>query len=179
MSFTSTIIPEVKIFEPNVFKDDRGYFFESYNKKVFKEAGISIDFVQDNQSSSTYGVLRGLHYQVGIYAQTKLVRVLKGRILDVAVDIRKDSQTYKKWVAVELSEDNFKQIYIPKGFAHGFVVLSEVALISYKCDNFYHPESEAGIRYDDTDLKINWGIENSRIIVSERDKKHPFLKELK
>jgi dTDP-4-dehydrorhamnose 3,5-epimerase len=179
MSFIKTELEGVLVFEPKVFPDDRGYFFESYNKKVFEEAGLNYDFVQDNQSRSTYGVLRGLHYQLEPHAQTKLVRVLEGRILDIAVDIRKNSKTYAKWISLELSDDNFKQLLVPKGFAHGFVVLSDIAVVSYKCDTFYNKDSEAGIRFDDPELNIDWKIPHKDIKVSEKDLKNPLLKDAK
>lgn len=176
MPFTNTKILDLKVFEPRVFKDERGYFFESYNENLFLEKNINIKFVQDNQSKSSYGVLRGLHFQVEPYAQTKLVRVLEGKILDVAVDIRENSKTYGKWFSIELSSENFKQLLIPKGFAHGFVVLSETAIVSYKCDNFYTPDCEGGIRYDDPFLNIDWKIDKSQIILSPKDLEYPFLK---
>jgi dTDP-4-dehydrorhamnose 3,5-epimerase len=179
MGFVKTELEGVLVFEPKVFPDDRGYFFESYNKKVFEEAGLNYDFVQDNQSRSTYGVLRGLHYQLEPHAQTKLVRVLEGRILDIAVDIRKDSKTYTKWIGVELSHENFKQLLVPKGFAHGFVVLSDIAVVSYKCDAFYNKDAEGGIRFDDHELKIDWKIPHKDIKVSEKDLKNPLLKDAK
>lgn len=167
--FTPTKIKDVLIFEPKVFKDDRGYFFESYNKKIFTKAGISCEFVQDNQSKSSYGILRGLHFQTGQDAQAKLVRVLFGKVLDVAVDIRKNSPTYGQHVAIELSGDNNKQLYIPRGLAHGFIVLSETAIFSYKCDNFYNKNAENGIVYNDPDLNIDWQLPNKDIIVNSRD----------
>lgn len=176
MSFTNTKILDLKVFEPRVFKDDRGYFFESYNENLFLENNINIKFVQDNQSKSSYGVLRGLHFQVEPYAQTKLVRVLEGKILDVAVDIRESSKTYGNWFSIELSSDNFKQLLIPKGFAHGFVVLSQTAIVSYKCDNFYMPDFEGGIRYDDPFLNIDWKIDKSQVILSSKDLEYSFLK---
>ena len=178
MGFIKTDIDGVLIYEPKVFSDSRGNFFESYNKNNFLDSNINIDFVQDNQSLSSFGVLRGLHFQKAPYAQTKLVRVIKGKILDVAVDIRKGSLTYKKWISVELSEDNFKQIIIPKGFAHGFVVLSETAVVLYKTDNFYAPQADAGIKFDDPELNINWVIDKKYIKVSEKDAKLPFLKDV-
>lgn len=178
MGFVKTDIDGVLIYEPKVFSDDRGYFFESYNKKTLLEIGIDLDLVQDNQSFSSYGVLRGLHFQKEPYAQAKIVRALKGRILDIVVDIRKDSPTYKKWISVELSDDNFKQLIIPKGFAHGLAVLSETALVMYKCDDFYSPKADAGIRFDDPELNIDWKIDKKRIKVSEKDAKLPFLKDI-
>ena len=164
------------IFRPNVFEDSRGYFFESYNQRAFEEAvGSKYPFVQDNQSHSRYGVIRGLHLQTGAFSQAKLVRVLSGRVLDVAVDLRKDSPTYGKHLALELSADNKTQLFIPRGFAHGFSVLSETADFFYKCDNFYHQESEAGIRFDDPELAIDWGIPKKDQLVSEKDRVLPFL----
>jgi dTDP-4-dehydrorhamnose 3,5-epimerase len=170
MPFVPTPIPDLFVFEPRVFEDNRGYFFESYNQKTFHEAGIEIIFVQDNQSSSQYGVIRGLHYQLHPHAQTKLVRVLSGRILDVAVDIRKGSPSFGKSFSVELSAENKKQLLVPKGFAHGFSVLSESAEVFYKCDSFYHKESEAGFMYNDIVLGIDWQIPAGKEIISEKDK---------
>src|ERR1041384_7953047 len=149
MPFVSTDIAGLLVFEPKVFEDNRGYFFESYNEKIFSEAGINNPFVQDNQSGSSYGVIRGLHYQLLPYAQAKIVRVIRGRILDIAVDIRKNSPTYGKHCAIELSDENRKQFFIPAGFAHGFSVLSDHAEVMYKCDTLYNKESEAGVRFDD------------------------------
>src|ERR1700744_1903383 len=149
MPFTTTDIADLLIFDPAVYKDDRGYFFESYNQQTFNKEGITSLFVQDNQSFSTYGVIRGLHYQLDPHAQAKLIRVLQGRILDVAVDLRRNSPTFGKYVSVELSDDNRRQPLVPRGFAHGFSVLSETATVSYKCDAFYNKDSEGGIRYDD------------------------------
>jgi dTDP-4-dehydrorhamnose 3,5-epimerase len=170
MKIIKTEIEGLLIIEPNIFEDTRGYFFETYNKKIYKEAGIEADFVQDNESLSSFGVIRGLHYQLNPYAQAKLVRVIKGRVLDVAVDIRKGSPTFGKWVAIELSEENKKQFYIPRGFAHGFSVLSQTAIFSYKCDNFYNKNAERGIVYKDEFLKINWQIPENKMIISEKDK---------
>lgn len=165
------------IIEPTVFKDSRGYFFETYNEVKFKElTGHAGNFVQDNQSASTYGVIRGLHFQKGEYAQAKLVRVLEGEVLDIAVDIREGSETYGQWVSVILSAENNKQIYVPRGFAHGFSVLSETAVFVYKCDNVYHKESEGGIRYDDPTLNIDWMIPAEKRVLSEKDESLPFLK---
>ena len=169
MPFIETDIKGLLVFEPKVFEDSRGYFFESYNETVFKEQGIDIRWVQDNQSSSTYGVIRGLHYQLPPFAQTKLVRVLKGKILDVAVDIRKGSPTYGKSYCKVLSAKNKRQLFIPKGFAHGFSVLSEKAEVMYKCDGFYNKESEAGIIYNDAELNIDWRIPAEDAVVSEKD----------
>ncbi len=177
MPFIQTDIAGLLVFEPNVFEDNRGYFFEAYNEKIFSEAGIGIKFVQDNQSKSSYGVIRGLHYQLNPFAQAKLVRVLEGRILDVAVDIRKGSPTYGKHFDLELSAENKKQLFIPAGFAHGFSVLSETAIVLYKCNEFYNKESEGGIRFDDAALNINWQIPSGREIVSEKDLQLPAFQE--
>src|SRR5260221_14054587 len=175
MPFTTTEFPGLLVFEPAVYKDDRGYFFESYNEQTWGKQGITIRFVQDNQSFSNYGVIRGLHYQLDPYAQTKLIRVLAGRILDIAVDIRKGSPTFGKYMAIELSAENKKQFLIPAGFAHGFSVLSETAEVSYKCDAFYHKESESGIRFDDPTLNIDWLVPADKAIVSGKDKElHTF-----
>jgi dTDP-4-dehydrorhamnose 3,5-epimerase len=175
MNFINTEFPGLFIIEPDVFKDNRGYFFESYNENNFKAAGIDIKFVQDNQSKSSYGVIRGLHYQLAPNAQTKLVRVLSGNILDIAVDIRKGSPTYGKVFSLELSAENNKQLFIPRGFAHGFSVLSETAEVIYKCDTFYHKESEAGIAYNDTNLNIDWKIPTDKAIISDKDLQQPLL----
>lgn len=162
--------------QPWIFRDERGYFFESFNQKTFEElTGNKVNFVQDNQSFSTYGTVRGLHFQQGDYAQGKLVRVIAGRVYDVAVDMRKDSVTYGKWFGTELSGDNNLQLFIPRGFAHGFSVLSETALFTYKCDNFYHKAAEAGIRYDDPQLGIDWQIPNDKMILSEKDLLLPYF----
>ena len=179
MNIIETKIEGVLILEPKVFSDQRGYFFESYNQRSFQEKVGKITFVQDNVSRSSYGVLRGLHYQKAPYAQSKLVSVLKGRVLDVAVDIRPDSPTYGQHVATELSEDNHRQLFIPKGFAHGFVVLSDEAIFQYKCDEFYHPEAEGAIAWNDPDLHIDWQIPESDIILSAKDSCHPSLKLIK
>ena len=179
MELVYTNLDGVFIIKPDVYGDERGYFYESFNAKRFKElTGIDISFVQDNESKSKYGVVRGLHFQKGEYAQTKLVHVAKGRILDIAVDIRKDSPTYGQYVAVELSEDNHWQLYISKGFAHGFAVLSEDAVFQYKCDNYYAPQYEGGILWNDPSIGIDWKIPFSDITLSEKDKKHPLLKDL-
>jgi dTDP-4-dehydrorhamnose 3,5-epimerase len=169
MPFIKTDFPGLLIFEPSVFRDDRGIFFESYNEQVFRAHGIGIRFVQDNQSCSSYGVIRGLHYQLGPYAQTKLVRVLQGRVLDIAVDLRKGSPAYGKFLSVELSADNNKQLLIPKGFAHGFSVLSETAVVFYKCDSFYNKESESGIVYNDPGLGIDWKVPPEKVVISPKD----------
>jgi dTDP-4-dehydrorhamnose 3,5-epimerase len=169
MPFTNSSLPGVIIFDPAIFPDDRGFFFESYNKKLFHAHGILSEFVQDNQSFSAYGVIRGLHYQREPHAQSKLVRVLQGSILDVVLDIRVGSPGFGKSYSILLSEENKKQIFIPKGFAHGFSVLSETATISYKCDQFYNKQSESGIRYNDPLLNIDWRIPTDKILVSEKD----------
>lgn len=175
MPFYQTDMEGLLVFEPKVFEDSRGYFFESYNEKIFQQQGIKCQWVQDNQSSSAYGVIRGLHYQLNPQAQTKLVRVLDGVILDVVVDIRKKSDSYGKTFCIELSSSNNKQLFIPPGFAHGFSVLSEKAVVLYKCDNFYNKESEAGILYNDPALKIDWKIPSGKEIVSEKDLQLPLL----
>ena len=168
------------ILEPKVFEDSRGYFFESFNQDTFNTVtGQHIKFIQDNESFSTRGVLRGLHYQIGEFAQSKLVRVVKGSVLDIAVDIRKDSSTFGHYVSIELSEENKKQLFIPRGFAHGFIVLSETAIFSYKCDNFYNKDSEGGIIYNDTDLNIDWALKEEEFIVSEKDLQLPLLQNAK
>lgn len=167
------------MLEPSIFKDERGYFFESFNEKKFnKEIGYKVKFIQDNQSFSTYGVLRGLHFQSADDAQAKLMRVLSGKILDIAVDIRKDSPTFGNYITVELSSENKKQLFIPKGFAHGFVVLSKTAEFLYKVDNYYAPKSESGILYNDPDLDINWKIDKDNIIINNKDLDLSLLKDL-
>ena len=175
MSFIKTEFPGLIIIEPTVFKDSRGYFFESYNENNFKAAGIDIQFVQDNQSKSSYGVIRGLHYQLAPHAQTKLIRALSGSILDVVVDMRKGSPTFCSVFSIELSAANNKQLLIPSGFAHGFSVLSETAEVMYKCDAFYHKESEAGILFNDAELNIDWKIPADKALVSDKDMQHPAL----
>ncbi|ACU59007.1 dTDP-4-dehydrorhamnose 3,5-epimerase [Chitinophaga pinensis] len=175
MPFTETGIPDLLVYEPRVFNDNRGYFFESYSEQAFLQQGLQLKFVQDNQARSTYGVLRGLHYQQEPHAQTKLVRVLEGRIIDVAVDIRKGSPTYGKVFTIELSAENKKQLLVPKGFAHGYSVLSETAEVMYKVDNFYHKASEGGIIYNDPALNIDWGISLTDALVSEKDVILPTL----
>jgi len=177
--FIDTKIKDLKIFEPKVWSDARGHFFESYNQKIFSDQGLNYNFIQDNQSKSCYGVLRGLHFQRAPHAQTKLVRVLSGKILDVAVDLRPESATYKQHVAIELSSENFKQILVPAGFAHGFVVLSKEAIIAYKCDQLYAPSYDAGIRYDDPELDIDWLIPGTDVILSDKDAKLPLLRDFK
>lgn len=169
MNYIRTEINDVVIIEPRVFNDSRGYFFEAFKKDEFNENVGNIDFVQDNESKSSYGVLRGLHYQKGEYSQAKLVRVIKGKVLDVAVDIRKNSPTFGKHVMVELSEENKRQLFIPRGFAHGFLVLSEEAIFTYKVDNVYAPQHEASIKFNDADLNINWPIDSKDILASEKD----------
>jgi len=175
MGIIRTNLPGLLIFEPKVFEDSRGYFFEAYNETTFSDEGIRHKFVQDNQSKSGYGVIRGLHYQQDPYAQTKLVRVLDGLILDVALDIRKGSPTYGQHFSIELSGENKKQLLIPAGFAHGFSVLSEIAVVLYKCDRLYNRESEAGIRFDDPQLGIDWRIPKGKEVVSEKDLDLPLF----
>lgn len=178
MKFIKTEIPDVFIIEPAVFEDNRGYFLESYNKDKFEEVVGKVTFVQDNQSKSSRGVLRGLHFQKPPHAQAKLVRCIQGKVIDVAVDIRKASPTYGKHVAIELSGENKRQLFIPRGFAHGFSVLSEIAVFTYKVDNIYAPESDSGIRYDDQELNINWGLNEDDIKISFKDKKLESFKNL-
>ena len=175
MKVTKTEIEGLLIIEPKVFEDDRGYFYESFNESKYIEAGVNFKFVQDNQSKSSYGVIRGLHYQLEPFAQTKLVRVLQGRILDIAVDIRNESPTFGKWIKLELTAENKKQLLIPKGFAHGFSVMSETAVFLYKCDNLYNPEADRGIIYNDKILNIDWELPPDDIVVSEKDKSLPEL----
>lgn len=176
MPFITCAIEGLVIVEPKVFEDSRGYFFESYNQQQFQQSGIPAIFVQDNQSKSSYGVIRGLHYQKAPHAQAKLVRVLEGTILDVAVDIRKNSPTYGQHFDIELSAENKKQLFIPEGFAHGFSVLSETAVVMYKCNTFYNKESEGGIRYNDGELAIDWKVDLSKAVVSEKDQALPDFK---
>ena len=178
MEIIKTNIEGVLIIEPKVFGDSRGYFFESFNAREFQEkTGLDINFVQDNESMSTYGVMRGLHFQRPPYTQSKLVRCVKGKVLDVAVDIRKGSPTYGKHVAVELTEDNHRQFFVPKGFAHGFAVLSETAVFQYKCDNFYAPQADGGISILDESLGIDWRIPTDKALLSDKDTRHPLLKD--
>ena len=178
MDVIKTDIEGVFIIEPKVFGDARGYFFESYSAREFKEkTGLDITFVQDNESKSRYGVLRGLHFQLPPYTQSKLVRCVKGKVLDVAVDIRKGSPTYGQWVSCELTEENHRQFFVPKGMAHGFCVLSEEAVFQYKCDEFYHPEVDGGISILDESLGIDWGISMDKALLSDKDTKHPCLKD--
>ncbi|MCB2195265.1 MAG: dTDP-4-dehydrorhamnose 3,5-epimerase [Bacteroidetes bacterium] len=176
MNIIETDITEVKIIEPRIFEDSRGYFFESFNEKIFKKKVCDTTFIQDNEAKSSYGVLRGLHYQLPPYAQSKLVRVIKGEVLDVAVDIRKGSPTFKKWVTVILNEENKRQLFVPRGFAHGYVVLSKEAIFAYKVDNRYAPEYERGIKYNDEDIKINWQIKDCKITLSDKDKNNQIMK---
>lgn len=175
MPFVETAIPGLLVFEPKVFEDSRGYFFEAYNQQTFLQAGVDRTFIQDNQSKSSFGVIRGLHFQLNPHAQTKLVRALEGRILDVVVDIRKGSPTYGKSFSIELSADNKKQLLVPAGFAHGFSVLSATAIVLYKCDQLYNKESEGGIRYNDPSLNIDWKIPAGSEIVSEKDVQLPLF----
>lgn len=177
MNVISTDINGVVIIEPLIFKDNRGYFFESFSEKEFNDKVRPVNFVQDNESRSSYGVIRGLHFQKGEFAQSKLVRVVEGAVLDVAVDIRQGSPTFGKHIAVELSGENHLQLFIPRGFAHGFSVLSETVLFQYKCDNFYNPLSEGAVIWNDEDLDINWRIPDDKIILSPKDTLHPKLKE--
>ena len=173
MPFVKTDIEDLLIFEPQVWEDERGYFYESFNENTFKAAGINTQFVQDNQAQSTYGVLRGLHYQAGEFAQAKLVRAISGQVLDVVVDLRPDSKTYGKSFSIILSADNKKQLFVPRGFAHGYTVLSERAEFFYKCDNFYNKEAEGGLIYNDAQLGIDWQLASEDIILSEKDKVQP------
>ena len=175
MPFITTDIADLLIFEPAVYKDERGYFFESYNEQTFHKEGIANRFVQDNQSFSHYGVIRGVHYQLDPHAQAKLIRVLQGRILDVAVDLRRNSPTYGQHVSIELSDENRRQLLVPRGFAHGFSVLSETAAVAYKCDAFYHKASEGGFRYDDPQLNIDWQLPAGKAIVSSKDLELPLF----
>ena len=178
MEVIETEIEGIKIIRPNIFRDNRGYFFESYSQRKFEEEVCKTVFVQDNESCSQYGVLRGLHFQKPPFAQAKLVSVIKGKILDIAVDIRKDSSTFGKHVAVELSNENKLQIFIPQGFAHGFIVLSKEAIFQYKCDNYYFPSHAEGIKWDDEQLNINWRLPVEDIILSEKDKINPSFRQL-
>lgn len=177
MEVIKTDIEGVVIIEPRIFNDARGYFFESFSQREFEEKVRRVNFVQDNESMSAYGVMRGLHFQLPPFTQSKLVRCVKGRVLDVAVDIRKGSPTFGKHVSVELSEDNHRQFFVPRGFAHGFAVLSDVAVFQYKCDNFYAPQADSGISICDTSLGIDWIIPADKVILSEKDTKHPLLDE--
>jgi dTDP-4-dehydrorhamnose 3,5-epimerase len=180
LNFIRTTIPDVIICEPEIFSDERGYFVETFRKdKLENFLGFKVNFCQDSESKSSYGVLRGLHYQIPPYAQTKLVRVIKGKVLDIAIDIREGSPTFGKYTAVELSEYNKKQLFIPIGFAHGFVVLSEDAIFTYKVDSYYCPECERGIAFDDKDIDINWQINQSELQLSLKDRKQPKFKDIK
>lgn len=177
MEVINTGIEGVVIIEPRIFRDTRGYFFESYSKREFDEKVRPVDFVQDNESCSTRGVIRGLHFQRPPFAQSKLVRCAKGAVLDVAVDIRKGSPTYGRHVSVELTEENHRQLFIPRGFAHGFAVLSDIAVFQYKCDNYYAPQADGGISIADTSLGIDWRIDPATAILSEKDTRHPLLRD--
>lgn len=177
MELIKTSIPDLYVIKSKRFDDARGYFTEAYNEKAFQDLGINIKFCQDNRSKSSYGVVRGLHYQLAPQSQSKLVSVIVGKVYDVAVDLRKGSPTFGKWYGVELSEDNNLQFLIPQGFAHGFSVLSETAIFTYKCDNFYAPSLEGGIAFNDPDLNIDWKIPLDKAIFSEKDTKHPLLKD--
>ena len=176
MPIIKTEFPGLVIFEPVVFEDSRGYFFESYNEKIFTAGGVDIKFVQDNQARSSYGVIRGLHFQLAPYAQTKLIRTLSGSILDVAVDLRKGSPTFGKVYTLELSAENKKQLLVPKGFAHGYSVLSETAEVMYKCDEFYNKQHEGGLLYSDPSLAIDWQIPADKAIIADKDMLHPGLR---
>lgn len=178
MKIIKTDIPDLLIIEPDVFGDNRGYFFESFSQRKFEEAtGVKVDFVQDNESLSAYGVVRGLHFQKPPHEQAKLVRVVRGKVLDVALDLRPESPTYGRYEVVELSGENHRQLFIPKGFAHGFSVLSDEAVFQYKCDDYYAPECEDGIAYDDPDLDINWHIPSEKMVISAKDLNRKTLKE--
>ena len=177
MEFKETNIKGVYVIEPRVFNDARGYFFEVWKQSEFDEHIGKVTFVQDNESKSSYGVLRGLHYQKGALSQAKLVRVIKGKVLDVAVDLRRSSETFGQYVAVELSDENKRQFLIPRGFAHGFLVLSDEAIFTYKVDNVYAPQAEAGIRWNDPDIAIEWPIDLSKVVTSEKDLRQPFLRD--
>jgi dTDP-4-dehydrorhamnose 3,5-epimerase len=176
MPFIKTQFSGLLVFEPKVFEDNRGYFFESYNQQVFSSEGIQINFVQDNQAKSSFGVVRGLHFQLEPHSQTKLLRVLSGEIIDAVVDMRKGSPTYGKSYTILLSAENKKQLLVPKGFAHGYSVISDTAEVSYKCDEFYHKQSEGGIAWNDPALEIDWQVPADKIIISEKDKEYPLLK---
>ena len=178
MKITKTALDGVVIIEPQVFEDASGYFFESWNKAKMEEAGLNYDFIQDNQSKSCYGTIRDIHFQKGEFSQAKLVRVLQGTVLDVAVDLRKDSKTFGQHVAVELSAENNRQLMIPRGFGHGFSVLTPTAVFAYKCDNVYNKASEAGIRFDDPALGIDWKVKPEEAVLSDKDKILPFLKDV-
>jgi dTDP-4-dehydrorhamnose 3,5-epimerase len=179
LPFIQTNIPDLLIFEPKIWPDERGYFYESYNQKTWEEAGLKVDFVQDNQARSVRGVLRGLHYQTGAAAQAKLVRVTEGEVLDVVVDLREDSPTKGQWYSIRLNADNKRQLFVPRGFAHGYLVLSDTAEFVYKCDNYYSKANEGGIRYDDPGLNIDWEFDLSKVLVSEKDLALPFLENVR
>lgn len=178
MTIEHTSIPDVVIVHPDIFRDARGYFFESFNEKAFAQQMYPVHFVQDNESKSCRGVVRGLHYQKGASAQAKLVRVIRGRVLDIAVDIRVGSPTFGKWTAAELSGENASQLFIPRGFAHGFSVLSDEAVFQYKCDGFYNPAEEGAIAWDDPDLAIDWGLPAEEVLLSDKDRRHRCLKDI-
>lgn len=178
MTIEHTSIPDVVIVHPDIFRDARGYFFESFNEKAFAQQMYPVHFVQDNESKSCRGVVRGLHYQKGASAQAKLVRVIRGRVLDIAVDIRVGSPTFGKWTAAELSGENASQLFIPRGFAHGFSVLSDEAVFQYKCDGFYNPAEEGAIAWDDPDLAIDWGLPADEVLLSDKDRRHRCLKDI-
>lgn len=178
MNVIKTDIEGLVVIEPKIFGDSRGYFFESFSERVFRKEVADVDFVQDNESKSSYGVVRGLHFQKPPFSQAKLVRVVKGKVLDVAVDLRKGSPTFGQHVAMELSEDNHRQVFIPRGFAHGFSVLSDEVVFQYKCDAYYAPQSEGAVAWDDPDLGIDWKVPADKVILSEKDKKHPRLKDI-
>ena len=178
MKIISLAIPDVKLIEPDVFGDNRGFFMETYRADLFKEAGIPTNFVQDNMSSSRKGVLRGLHFQKNPYSQGKLVRVVRGEVFDVAVDLRKGSPYFGKWVGDFLSEENKRSLYVPQGFAHGFCVVSDEAVFHYKCTEFYHPEAEGGLRYDDPTVNVEWPLPDLPKITSPKDEKAPFLENI-
>ncbi|GAC1384632.1 MAG: dTDP-4-dehydrorhamnose 3,5-epimerase [Ginsengibacter sp.] len=177
MPITATNFPGLYVFEPKLWEDERGYFYESYNQKTFSDAGITTQFIQDNQAQSVFGVIRGLHYQTGKFSQVKLIRALSGKIIDVAVDVRKGSPTYGKAYSIELSSENKKQLYIPKGFAHGYSVISKTAEVLYKCDEYYNKESEGGISFNDTSLEIDWKVSVADAIISEKDSLYKKLSE--
>jgi dTDP-4-dehydrorhamnose 3,5-epimerase len=177
MKIIETPIPDLLILEPKVFADERGYFFESYNETRFANVGLMTNFVQDNESKSHRGVIRGLHYQLAPFAQTKLIRVIRGTVFDVAVDLREGSPTFGQWFGLEVSASKKNQLYIPKGFAHGFSVLSEYAIFSYKCDAFYNPAADRGIRFDDPDLAIDWKLPSNEAVISEKDMIQPRLRD--
>ena len=179
MDFFRPDIEGLVVITPKIFRDARGYFFESYNKKEFEQEGLTTEFVQDNQSFSSYGTIRGLHFQKPPHTQAKLVRVLQGKVFDIAVDLRKNSKTFGKWFGIELSDKNQKMFFIPRGFAHGFSVLSETVVFFYKCDNFYNKESEGGILLNDVDLNIDWRINSKDMIISEKDRLNKTFEEYK